>query len=530
MDGNSLKLAVSDEVRAANQKGLKPCFVYVRRSKKDEEGITLEYQATEAVRYAGDQALHVAHTFSVQESASRENRKTFSLMLELAARFGIRDLVFKNMDRMTRNIQDKIRIWDLIKSDRFRIHFFESRRIYDSRSTYDDDFISDVEVIIAKRLSSKLSHDTTRNHRFRAEAGLALRAPWGYAPFEKRIGRYLLSSDVRIRENLRFIFDTFDSNSLTLEELADRLNREGIKTPTGKKWKKTGYLHALLRNPFYCGCFRYNGRLVEGTQETYFSRGAYEARLQKLGTNYRGQRRRNEQYLLAGLLRCCCGRALTGETKKQRYVYYGHQCGHAGRRIYFHESALLDTIQAEASNLTFSRSLTRNLKILFRGTLAEYSRTASRGKAVLTRRIHTELQKKERLIDVLASGEIDDLVALNTKLNEINLRIGDLEVQRRMGEKKSLQESIRICDVVDDLRAFAKTLRDAPAEGKAEILRRFTSCIVFREEYVDFEWRRPFGILMRPVVFQLEPLGKSGVRTYHELCAQRDSNSRPLDS
>lgn len=149
------------------------------------------------------------------------------------------------------------------------------------------------------------------------------------------------------------------------------------------------------------------------------------------------------------------------------------------------------------------------------------------------------MQKKDRLIEILAAGEIDDVAALNQKLNDINKRVGDLEQKRRRTERGNLAKSLKICDVVDDLNRLPQTLKGAPAQGKGEILRQFVSRIVFREDYVDFEWQQPFSILMQPTLLQLpimvtkhseQDFEQLGVREFHGVCAQRDSNSRPLDS
>ena len=53
------------------------------------------------------------------ESAKDKGRKTFNQMIDLALQFGIKDLIFKNTDRMSRNYYDLLRITELIDKHNF---------------------------------------------------------------------------------------------------------------------------------------------------------------------------------------------------------------------------------------------------------------------------------------------------------------------------------------------------------------------------------------------------------------------------
>ena len=96
----------------------------------------------------------------------------------------------------------------------------------------------------------------------------------------------------------------------------------------GKPWDSSA-VHRLLRNPVYTGKVRYKGELYEGEHEAIIEPEVFE-RVQEIleaKSCGRGPRRqRNPDYLLAGLLHCRCGAAMTttsGRGRKGReYRYY----------------------------------------------------------------------------------------------------------------------------------------------------------------------------------------------------------------
>ncbi len=99
----TLPYPILEKLKQAHTLGKTPAFAYDRISDEiQSEGLSLRYQNEGSHKYATDRQLAVVHHFTVIESASKEGRKVFNEMLDLAQKFGIKTLIFKNTDRMNR--------------------------------------------------------------------------------------------------------------------------------------------------------------------------------------------------------------------------------------------------------------------------------------------------------------------------------------------------------------------------------------------------------------------------------------------
>ena len=57
----------------------------------------------------------------------------------------------------------------------------------------------------------------------------------------------------------------------TLHQIADMLNSQGIKTRRGKQWS-AGSVQVILRNAFYTGVLRHQGKDIQGNHEPIISK------------------------------------------------------------------------------------------------------------------------------------------------------------------------------------------------------------------------------------------------------------------
>ena len=92
----------------------------------------------------------------------------------------INNIIFDITDRMTRNDFDKLKIYTLIKENGKSIHFSRTNKIFDNNSGSDDEFMFDIEVAVAKKMSNDISRKTKMGMQEKAEQGLyPSRAPLG---------------------------------------------------------------------------------------------------------------------------------------------------------------------------------------------------------------------------------------------------------------------------------------------------------------------------------------------------------------
>ena len=138
-------------------------LLYVRVSSKEQEreGYSLEAQEKLGKEYAKRNGFEIVRIWRVSESAWKHERKAFNQLIEFAKRHNeIKHIIFDITDRMTRNDFDKLKIYTLINEYNKTIHFARSNKRINKESGYDDEFMFDIEVAVAKKMSNDISRKT----------------------------------------------------------------------------------------------------------------------------------------------------------------------------------------------------------------------------------------------------------------------------------------------------------------------------------------------------------------------------------
>ena len=484
--------------------------------------------------YAGNAGLDVLDSFAVVESASRHGRKVFNAMLDRALREDIRNLIFKNTDRMSRNYQDLVRIDRLIDENGFNVHFYQSNLVINRDSSYNDRFLIGIQLAVAKHTSDKISQDIREHNKYKASCGIAPGAsPFGYQ-YDK--ARKVHEIDPATEVSCRFIFDEFDKGCHSLGEFVSLLNEKEVGTPKRSLWR-TSNLHYMLTNPFYHGEFSYQGKLWPGNHAPYYMRARYEERLERLGDGFRGRKKRTFDFSFAGILRCSCSRTMTGEKKKGRYVYYGHRCARTGRMEYVSESRLLEMLDTNIGESCFSPMFANNLKRLFRDAFDRRRRdNQAELDRIELRRADLD-EKRGRLLD-LYTDDAMDRQSLNRKMAEINSEADRLELYRASLGQDMKRVFSEICAAVDYLRDRPKAFLDALPQDKARLLRAMAEKITLKDGRANLTWQKPHSFLIRPAILTLrdtqgpteapDEVG-GGVLSRPDVLPRLGSNQRPSD-
>lgn len=117
---------------------------------------------------------------------------------------------------------------------------------------------------------------TTKAHKGDKPAG---NCPFGY---RYTADKKHIEPDPEEAATLRQIF-TEAQKGLSLDRIADELNRKGYKTRRGNEWQK-GSLHIILKNNFYTGIVTHQGKEIPGNHEPLISKvqfGKVQAQLKR---------------------------------------------------------------------------------------------------------------------------------------------------------------------------------------------------------------------------------------------------------
>ena len=481
-------------IRAQNKR---PAFSYDRISDEvQSDGVSLDAQSQHSAQYALTNKLTLAHSFQMVESAHKEGRRVFGRMLDLASELGVRDLIFKNVDRMSRNYQDLVRIEKLIDSEGFSIHFYQTNLTISQKSSYNDRFIIGIQLAVSKHTSDKISQDVREANLFKAERGTGpFPSPFGYR-YNRADKRHEI--DPNHEASCRFLFDRFDKDDISILQLAELLNERGIRTQTGGPWGRGG-LHYLLANPFYHGEFRYHGRLWPGTQPPYYPKQRFEERRRRMSDRFYGERKRLFEFHYARFIRCECGLGLTGEIKKGRYIYYRHVCPKEPKQVYVREPALMELLDGIMKGVWVSPELGDFLRKVFR----EYRKHRVTTSDDRVRAAQTKLarlkKRKQRLLDLYASERIPRQ-DLEVEIDRIQAEIGLSEHGHFPVGPSDDEVLARIEDIVRAFEVLPLTYAGSDEKRKAKIWRWVAAGAVVNTRgtrIVQVRWKRPFDLFLK---------------------------------
>ncbi len=496
MISNTTYIKIVQGLKQAYEEGKTPAFAYDRVSTVEQtSGMSLEYQSQGALKYAKSMNLFLVYSFSVAESASKEGRRIFNEMIDIAFKYDVKNLIFKSTDRMSRNYRDLARIMDLVENHGVTIHYYQTNKSINRESTHDEKFMIGIEQAVAKHLSDKISHDIRAVNRYKVQQGIYPgRCPYGYV-YNREIKRFVIEKNSEYI--LRFIFDEYDGGSYSLNRFCDLLNEKGLIAKQGGKWSKSS-LEKILKNPFYHGEFIHRGNLYGGTQEIYYEKDRYVDRQKKLHESFNIIGHNNKDAVLQKFVRCECGKYMSPDIKKKRYLYYVHKCANQqNRQVSILESDLFARIDLTVEQCRFSPGFAEFLRMLFEKTLQESSKDVRRDLLVIRRKISSLEVKKDRLYNLFLEDDYFSRDDLKRKLENFDREIKSLKQHQKSLGIDAEKVRVEVAHVISAFRDFPGRYAGSDRLRKAAILREMADGAVFSPDGVEISWKKPFSFFMR---------------------------------
>lgn len=291
---------------------------YYRVSTKlQEKKFSLTAQKEELNKYVKNQGWYLVDEFIDVDSGGKLSKGGLDNLLDLVESGGIDAVLVVEQDRLSR--LDTI-AWEYLKSTlRDNEVKIAEPGILTDLSNEDDEFISDIKNLIAKRQKKGVVRAMMRGKRQRLREGKG----WGQAPFEYRYNKNTAKYEAKEdwKWVIPFIDDLYLNKQLGMRSIARKLNEVSL-TPTGKKWNEH-LIHTRLTTKAY-----------HGIQEKEFEKsgiiatpGIFEPlRTEETYNRINEERKkRGEQFSVAG-------RKSTTNIHMLKRTYI--TCGLCGRKIY----------------------------------------------------------------------------------------------------------------------------------------------------------------------------------------------------
>ncbi len=490
-------------------------LLYVRVSSKEQEkeGYSLDAQEKLGLDYALRNNLKIVKRWKVSESAWKEERTAFSEMLEYAKRHDeVKHIIFDVTDRMTRNDMDKIRIWTLIKYHDKTIHFSRSNKTIDKNSGSEDEFMLDIEVAVAKKMSNDISRKTSMGLLEKAEQGLyPSYAPLGY---KNNLLTHLIDVDDERAPYIKMAFSLIASGSYSLRMVANMLYAEGFR---GRKGNRIGIssIHRFLKNPVYYGAFRWREELRQGSHLPLISKELFDKVQSTLSGDFRPYSTKRD-FSFNNFIKCgICGCRVLGEIKKNRYKYY-HCTFSKGRHNgvgYIREEKLAEIFEEPIKNIAVPEEIQEWLK----EGLKESNKNATKLQDNRLNFLNAEYEKINSRLSKLFDMKLDEAIdedVFRAKENEYKTSLIEIKAQINSANALNLNFYEDGCKTLELSNRLYSAYVKANYEERAKILKLVASNYTLNDETVIPEYKKPFSFFAKGLSCSDWLLG-------------RDSNPRP---
>ena len=472
-------------------------ILYVRVSSKEQEkeGYSLDAQEKLGYDYAAKKGFQIAKCWKVSESAWKQEREAFNQVIEYSKRHKeIEHIIFDVTDRMTRNDFDKLKIYTLIKEHNKTIHFSRSNKIFNKYSGPDDEFVMDIEVAVAKKMSNDISRKTKMGMQEKAEQGIYPSiVPFGY--INNKASKVIELDETRA-PYIKRTFELFATGNYSLRMIVNILFNEGFR---GKKDNKVGLsiIHKILNSIFYSGYFMWKGKLFKGSHPSIISKEMFD-KVQAVFKREHHPYVSRKGFAFNNLMTCgICNCKVLGEIKKSKYTYYHctfskGKCGNG----YVPEGILVEKF-AEAIKPI---SITEDRLTWLRKTLKDFHKEDGQYQEKQNQVLGSEITKIKNRISALYDDKADGIINEDfwkEKSNKYQEDLIKIEAQKNKintFKPEYYESTLRTFELCNRLNPIYVR---ADLEQKAKILKVLASNYSLINATLYPTYRRPFSFIAK---------------------------------
>ena len=293
--------------------------LYARVSTKDQEreGYSIPAQKELLEAYARTHHYDIVQEFIDVETAKRAGRTSFGEMVTFLKRTrGCKVILVEKTDRLYRNLKD----WVRLDGMDLEIHLVKEGVVLSDDSRSAVKFMHGIRVLMAQNYIDNLSEEVRKGMSRKAREGhWPNMAPVGYVN-RREGGKSTIVLDPTKAEIVRGIFERV-ATGMALEDVTAWARAAGLRGKHGGVIHKST-VHWLVRNPIYAGNFWWSGELYESKDPPLITAALFD-RVQARLDAHHDTRPSVHSFAFTGLVRCAhCGKAVTAEIHKNRYIYY----------------------------------------------------------------------------------------------------------------------------------------------------------------------------------------------------------------
>ncbi len=416
---------------------------------QEDEGYSLDAQLKLIRSYCKDKKLDVISEFRISETASKnEQRSVFRQMLTYISKNNVAHLVVEKTDRLTRNLRDAVVIDDwLEKNEQRRLHMVKENLIVHKNARSDAKLMWNIYLAFAKKYTDNLREEAMKGWNEKlAQGWMPASPPPGYKTVTQNYKKIHIIND-ETEFLVQACFRLYMRPSQNIGTVADEAAQCGLTTRKGRPLSNSA-IHRMLRNPFYIGIIRFNGRDYPGAHEPLIDKDLFWAVQEKLGEKSQSKTVRHDP-LFKGLLKCNgCGSMITWQKQKGRH-YGSCQRRNDSCKQYplMRQDRLEDLMSTELQKVD---EIDANREIFFKLTQKiEKNRYPYIGQHRLSvmKLIKRQIRRCELMEDNLYEDKLAGIIGVQTyqaKMHEIRERLGQLN--NRLRRIQAIEDNTKVFD------------------------------------------------------------------------------------
>lgn len=476
-----------------------PCAAYCRVSSKRQldEGFSIPAQKRYLKDFAKANNYLIKEFFEDDETAGKKGREGFEEMVKyLKKNKKINTIIVEKTDRMYRNFRDYIDIEDL----GIDIILVKENEVVGPNANSHTKFIHGIKVLMAKNFLDNLSEEVQKGYNEKLQQGLYPSNPmFGYRT-EKIDGKRFLVPKDKESEVVKRIFDLYSSGLYSVQAVADKLNEEGLLLDLSRKVNKSS-VHTILRNPVYNGDFKWKGKVYKGVHEALVNKSTWKQCQDILSRNpnkSQANRYNTLSFFFRGLLICGeCGRTVTFERKKKKYVYcrctkHNTNCKQKPVR----EKVLLDQTEDIIKQINVPKEVvefvTEALKESFELKRETYNKRIKSLK-IENSKIESKLDK---LYDDRLESKIDEEMYDRT-YSSLKIKKARITAELDKFDKANHEYQNIGLEILELAKNVSRIYRQANDEEKKQMLGFLLSNFYLMDGKLIPNWKKPFELLVK---------------------------------
>ena len=518
-----------DEQSSINNRERAVLYARVSSKEQEREGFSIPAQLKLLREYAINQGIRITNEYVDVETAKESGRGNFNKMVRYLKRHpNVRTLLVEKTDRLYRNLKD----WLTLDELDVEIHFVKEGSVLSDNSRSSEKFIHGIKVLMAKQYIDNLSEEASKGMAEKAEQGIwPSYAPVGYMNTDGPHGKRIVVIDPKLGPIITQMYRWYVSGHHSLSEIAQKAYEQGFVTRRYGVKVSPNTIHAMLKNPFYKGDFKWRGKLYQGTHEPLVSHDLWDQAQAVLADRSNSKLRGSaHNFAFTGLITCGhCGCAVVGEIKKKKYIYY-HCTGSKGKcgEPYVREFVLEEKFTELLRQLRFDDDVFHWLTEGLRGSLADQKREHEEALA----RLELERDRMQKRLDAMYIDKLDGRVPqefYDRKLSEwrdARDRYARDIARHQRADDSYMDEGIALLELAKDAHRLFGT---RPAEDKSKLVKMLASNCTWKNGELLAEFRQPFDLLAEISVSAAssEAEMKADSARYEVWRARQDSNLRP---